>query len=95
MAFTLFDDTTQGAILVVCCVLLPLCTVATALRFNVSRRTQSKIGLEDWFALGAWAMFVIYVTIVLISQYKFELSIAHFVFLLPLTTGHASQWPSC
>lgn len=82
MAFTLFNDPTQGAILVVSCVLLPLCTLATILRFNFSRRTQQNVGLEDWFALAAWAMFLIYVTMVLISKHQHGLSISYCVFVL-------------
>lgn len=73
MAIPLFDDSTQAAILVLSCVLLPVCTAATLLRFNHSRRTHRATGLEDWFALGAWVMFVIYVTIVLISKQYYRI----------------------
>lgn len=77
MAFEVFDDATQGAIFVVSIATLPICTLVTLLRFSPSRRRSKKTGLEDWFAFGAWATFVTYVTIVLISMCRFQIPQAY------------------
>ena len=72
MAFHVFDDSTQGAILVLSCITLPLCTLATILRFGMSRRASRKNGLEDWFALGALITFITYTAIVLRSKSLYD-----------------------
>lgn len=58
MALGIFDNSTQGAILVFSLVALPVCTFVTFLRFVSTRRAGRKIGFEDWFALGALIAFI-------------------------------------
>jgi len=53
MAFTVFENSDQGATFVVTLITLPICVLVTFLRFAVIIRSGRKILVEDWFALGA------------------------------------------
>ncbi|KFA71230.1 hypothetical protein S40288_03867 [Stachybotrys chartarum IBT 40288] len=53
MPFNVFHDPQQGAGFVVCVVTIPLCLVATILRFIGTIRASRNILWEDWFALIA------------------------------------------
>lgn len=60
MAFKVFDDKAHGTGFVVAVVTIPICILATALRFYISKLPGKKIGLEDWFALVALLAFLVY-----------------------------------
>jgi hypothetical protein len=62
MAFRVFTNSQQGAAFVLCLVTIPLCTIATALRVESTRRARRKIGLEDGFAMAALVFHLVFTT---------------------------------
>ncbi|KAI0113635.1 hypothetical protein GGR51DRAFT_506106 [Nemania sp. FL0031] len=66
MAFSLVEFT-EEQLFIFSIIVGTACIVATILRFVSTRRAGRKIGLEDWFALGALLSYLIYVVLELIS----------------------------
>ncbi|KAI1389071.1 uncharacterized protein F4822DRAFT_404864 [Hypoxylon trugodes] len=54
------DGAQQKAAFATCVITLPICTLATGLRFVATHRSGRKPGLEDWFALAALVTFLPY-----------------------------------
>ncbi|KAK8059000.1 hypothetical protein PG994_009448 [Apiospora phragmitis] len=52
-----FVDPLQGAVFLICILTIPICTLATTLRFFNTKRSGRKVNLEDWFALVALLSF--------------------------------------
>lgn len=61
--FNLFNDSVQGAVLVIFIIFTPICILATTLRFVSSRISLGKPGIEDWLALGALIFFLTWVAV--------------------------------
>ncbi|KEY73199.1 hypothetical protein S7711_04165 [Stachybotrys chartarum IBT 7711] len=72
MPFNVFHDPQQGAGFVVCVVTIPLCLVATILRFIGTIRASRNILWEDWFALIALIFHLAYTSTFL---YRAKLSL--------------------
>jgi hypothetical protein len=53
MAFRVFENADQGATFVVTLITLPVCILATVLRFAVIIQSNRKVAVEDWFTIGA------------------------------------------
>lgn len=69
MAFEIFRDPQQGAGFVLCVVTIPICILATILRFSGTIRASRKIQWEDWFALLALIFHLLYATMFLFSKF--------------------------
>lgn len=63
MAWGIFNDPVQSLVFAVSLVFTPICVIATALRFIASRVSLGKIGIEDWFALGALVFYITWTVI--------------------------------
>ncbi|ORY71957.1 uncharacterized protein BCR38DRAFT_418509 [Pseudomassariella vexata] len=61
MAFSVYNDSEQGAAFTLIIVTLPICILSTILRFTSTRHSERKVGLEDWFALLALLFYLGYV----------------------------------
>ncbi|KAF7865955.1 hypothetical protein EAF04_006119 [Stromatinia cepivora] len=58
MAFHVFDAPGQGAYFVILVVSAVVCIVALVLRILATNISARKLGLEDWLAVGAVAVFL-------------------------------------
>lgn len=56
----ILHNVSEGPITVLLIITIPLCTLATILRFVATRRAGRKIGLEDIFAALALIAFLVY-----------------------------------
>ncbi|KAI1176533.1 hypothetical protein F4777DRAFT_262127 [Nemania sp. FL0916] len=65
MAFTVFDNSQQGALFVLCVVTIPICAGITILRFFSTGRAHQKIALDDIFALFALLFHLLFTTLFL------------------------------
>ncbi|KAI0455319.1 hypothetical protein F5B21DRAFT_193676 [Xylaria acuta] len=61
MAFKVFDSPDQTATFFLCVFTTPICILLTVLRFTSAQRHARKIGLEDWLALAALIIFLVWV----------------------------------
>ncbi|KAI1148947.1 hypothetical protein F4825DRAFT_432145 [Nemania diffusa] len=62
-----FAEFTEKQLFIFSIIVSTACIVATILRFVSTRRAGRKLGLEDWFALGALLSYLTYVVLELIS----------------------------
>ena len=68
MGFNVFNDSEAATGFVLAVLAMPICCLATGLRFVSTKRAGKKIGMEDWFALLALVTFLIYTSIDLWSE---------------------------
>lgn len=69
MTFKIFDDPQQGAGFVLCIITIPLCTLATVLRFVATIRAHRSFGFEDAFAFIALLFHLLFTTIFIYRKY--------------------------
>lgn len=60
MGLHVFDSSEQGADFIVCVISLPICILATILRFASTMSSRRKFGCEDMFALLALVFYLLY-----------------------------------
>ncbi|KAI1755489.1 hypothetical protein F4782DRAFT_527540 [Xylaria castorea] len=61
MAFKVFDSPDQTATFFLCIFTTPICILLTVLRFTTTQRRARKVGLEDWLALAALIIYLVWV----------------------------------
>ncbi|KAI1106323.1 hypothetical protein F4804DRAFT_53252 [Jackrogersella minutella] len=66
MALSSFSDEAEG-LLIFSLVMGIICTLLTILRFALAIHSNRKVGVEDWFALGALMAYLAYITCGLIA----------------------------
>ena len=65
MTLDVWRDSQQSAGFIICVLTLPICTIATALRFVATAKSKREYGVENWFALIALVFFLVYTSIFL------------------------------
>lgn len=68
MALGGLNDPLQSAVFILIVIFTPLCILATVFRFIASRIAVGKVGMEDWLAFSALAVFLGYIVCVSISR---------------------------
>lgn len=61
MAFEVFKSADQTATFFLCIFTTPICILLTLLRFTTTQRRGRNIGLEDWLALAALIIYLVWV----------------------------------
>lgn len=65
MALEVWKDPQQLGGFILCVVTIPICCVATGLRFAASKKTTGKANIESWLALAALIFFLVYTSMFL------------------------------
>ncbi|KAJ0115789.1 hypothetical protein J7T55_010612 [Diaporthe amygdali] len=60
MALEVWKDSQQLGGFILCVVTIPMCCLATGLRFAASKKTTGKVNLESWLALASLVFFLVY-----------------------------------
>lgn len=60
MALEVWKDPEQLGGFILCVLTIPMCCVATALRFMASKKTTGRANLESWLAMAALVFFLVY-----------------------------------
>ncbi|RWA10607.1 hypothetical protein EKO27_g4505 [Xylaria grammica] len=61
MAFMVFNSADQTATFFLCIFTTPICILLTLLRFTTTQRRGRRVGLEDWLALAALIIYLVWV----------------------------------
>lgn len=84
MAFEVFKSSDQTATFFLCIFTTPICVLLTLLRFTTTQRRGRNIGLEDWLALAALIIFLVWVGYALAGK-----SYQPFLFFFIFISNHA------
>lgn len=82
MALQVWRDPQQLGGFILCVVSIPMCILATVLRFVANRKTSRSIGVETWLAFVALIFFLVYT-----SMFLYLLTVMNGASLLELEMG--------
>lgn len=60
MAIEVWKDSEQLGAFILCVISIPMCCVATGLRFAAPKKKAGKESLENWLALASLVFFLVY-----------------------------------
>jgi hypothetical protein len=63
------ENNSQGSLIILIIITMPICIVATVLRFVGTRKAQRMPGWDDWFAVLALIPYLVYALITVVGKF--------------------------
>lgn len=99
MALEVWKDPEQLGGFILCVVTIPICCLATGLRFAASKKTTGSANLESWLSLAALVFFLVYTLMFLYRSSRLSFYPACLVRSNPLAdfplldSSDGTKWP--